>query len=157
MDIYFILVSFIYHFGLRMAGEFPVKKLLSVLIIALIVGAMGTSMVMAKETVRVSGSTTVLPLAEGGAEAFNGEQSDYNVLVTGGGTGVGMKNIAEGNSEIGMASREVTNEEISQFGDKFQEHLVGYDGIVVAVSKEIYDSGVTSLTKIRSRRSTLER
>jgi len=124
-----------------------VKKLLNALIIALIVGAVCTSMVMAKETVRVSGSTTVLPLAEGGAEAFNGEQSDYETLVTGGGTGVGMKNIAEGNSEIAMASREVTAEEISNFGDKFKENLVGYDGIVIAVSKEIYDTGVTALSK----------
>ena len=123
------------------------RKLLNALIIALIMGAVCTSMVMAKETVRVSGSTTVLPLAEGGAEAFNGEQSDYETLVTGGGTGVGMKNIAEGNSEIAMASREVTAEEISQFGDKFKENLVGYDGIVIAVSKEIYDAGVTALSK----------
>ncbi len=123
------------------------RKLLNALIIALIVGAVCTSMVMAKETVRVSGSTTVLPLAEGGAEAFNGEQSDYETLVTGGGTGVGMKNIAEGNSEIAMASREVTAEEISQFGDKFKENMVGYDGIVIAVSKEIYDAGVTALSK----------
>jgi len=113
----------------------------------LIVGAIGTSMVMAKETVRVSGSTTVLPLAEAGAEAFNGEQSDYQALVTGGGTGVGIKNVAEGNSEIGMASREVTADEKSNFGDKFKENMVGYDGIVIAVSKQIYDAGVTSLTK----------
>lgn len=130
-----------------MTGEFQVRKLLSALIIALIVGAMGASMVMAKETVRVSGSTTVLPLAEGGAEAFNGEQSDFQVLVTGGGTGVGMKNIAEGNSDIAMASREVTDEEKSNFGDKFQESLIGYDGIVIGVSKQIYDAGVTALSK----------
>lgn len=123
------------------------RKLLSALIIALIVGAIGTSMVMAKETVRVSGSTTVLPLAEAGAEAFNGEQSDYQALVTGGGTGVGIKNAAEGNSEIGMASREVTADEKSNFGDKFKENMVGYDGIVIAVSKQIYDAGVTALTK----------
>jgi phosphate transport system substrate-binding protein len=123
------------------------RKILSVLIIALIISALGTSVVMAKETVRVSGSTTVLPLAEGGAEAFNGEQSDFQALITGGGTGVGMKNIAEGNSDIAMASREVTSEEISNFGDKFQENLVGYDGIVIGVSKQISDAGVTSLTK----------
>jgi phosphate transport system substrate-binding protein len=123
------------------------KKLISVLLIALIVGAVGCTIVTAKETVPVSGSTTVLPLAEGGAEIFNGEQSDYQVLITGGGTGVGMKNIAEGNSEISMASREVTTEEIDQFGDKFQENLIGYDGIVIGVSKEIYNAGVTSLTK----------
>lgn len=128
------------------------SKLFSALLIALIVGAIGTSMVMAKETVRVSGSTTVLPLAEAGAEAFNGEQSDYQVLVTGGGTGVGIKNAAEGNSEIGMASREVTADEMSQFGDKFRENVIGYDGIVVAVSKQIYDAGVTSLTKDQVRK-----
>jgi len=123
------------------------RKLLSILIMALILGAAGTTMVSAKETVRVSGSTTVLPLAEGGAEAFNADQSDYQVIVTGGGTGVGIKNIVEGNSEIGMASREVTSDEIDQFGDKFEENMIGYDGIVIAVSKEIYDSGVTALTK----------
>ena len=123
------------------------RTLLSALIIALIAGAICTSIVMAKETVSISGSTTVLPLAESGAEAFNGEQSDYQVLVTGGGTGVGIKNIAEGNSDIGMASREVTAEEKSKFGDKFEENLIAYDGIVIAVSKQIYDSGVTSLTK----------
>lgn len=117
------------------------------MIIALIVGALGTCSVMAKETVKVSGSTTVLPLAEGGAEAFNSAQSDYEAIVTGGGTGVGMKNVAEGTSQIAMASREVTAEEISGFGDNFEENLVGYDGIVIAVSKQIYDAGVTSLTK----------
>lgn len=129
-----------------------VIKQLSILIVALILGAACTTMVMATETVRVSGSTTVLPLAEGGAEAFNAEQSDYQTIVTGGGTGVGIKNIAEGNSDIGMASREVTSDEITQFGDKFKENLVGYDGIVIAVSKQIYDAGVTSLTKDQAKK-----
>ena len=123
------------------------RKLFGALLIALILCAIGTSVVLAKEAVRIAGSTTVLPLAEGGAEVFNAEQSDYKVTVTGGGTGVGMKNIAEGNSEIAMASREVTDEEREKFGDKYQEYLIGYDGIVIAVSREIYDAGVTSLTK----------
>lgn len=42
------------------------RKVLSVLILAMIVGALGTA-ATAEETVKVSGSTTVLPLAEGGA------------------------------------------------------------------------------------------
>ena len=75
------------------------RKLFSALIVAFIVGAIGASMVSAKENVRVSRSTTVLPLAEAAAEAFNGDQSDFQVLVTGGGTGVGIKNTAEGNSD----------------------------------------------------------
>jgi len=122
------------------------RKVLSVLILAMIVGALGTA-ATAEETVKVSGSTTVLPLAEGGAEAFNSAQANYKVIVTGGGTGVGIKNVADGISDIGMASREVTADEISQFGDKFNENLIGYDGIVIAVSKQIYDGGVTSLTR----------
>ncbi|MHC1686824.1 MAG: phosphate ABC transporter substrate-binding protein [Methanothrix sp.] len=111
------------------------------------VSALGAITVCAKDTVSISGSTTVLPLAEAGAEAFNAAQSDYQVLVTGGGTGVGVKNVAEGTSAIGMASREVTKDETSKFGDKFNENIVGYDGIVIAVSKELYDGGVTALTK----------
>ena len=121
------------------------RRLATILLIALFVGSFATA--LAAEKVTVTGSTTVLPLAEAGAEAFNGEQSDYQALVTGGGTGVGIKNVAEGNSEIGMASREVTADEKSNFGDKFKENMVGYDGIVIAVSKQIYDAGVTSLTK----------
>ena len=46
-------------------------------------------------------------------------------LVTGGGTGVGMKNIAEGNSDIGMASREVTADEKSQFRRQVQGEYGG--------------------------------
>lgn len=122
------------------------RKLLCALIIALIAGSLSTA-VMARESVKVSGSTTVLPLAEGGAEAFNAQQTAYEATVTGGGTGVGMKNIAEETSQIAMASREVTVDEISQFGDKFNENLIAYDGIVIAVSQEIYDAGITSLTR----------
>jgi len=132
------------HSSLRPVNS--LRKVLSVLILAMIVGALGTA-ATAEETVKVSGSTTVLPLAEGGAEAFNSAQDNYKVIVTGGGTGVGIKNVADGISDIGMASREVTADEISQFGDKFNENLIAYDGIVIAVSKQIYDAGVTSLTK----------
>jgi len=128
------------------------RRLMVALSMALIIGAVGASVVMAKETVSVSGSTTVLPLAEAGAESFNGAQSDYQVLVTGGGTGVGIKNIAEGTSNIAMASREVTSDEKSKFGDKFRENMVAYDGIVIAVSKQIYDAGITSLTKEQVKR-----
>jgi phosphate transport system substrate-binding protein len=128
------------------------NKPISILLIALMAGAVGSNLALAIEAVPVSGSTTVLPLAEGGGEGFNAEQSEYRVTVTGGGTGVGMKNIAQGTSDISMASREVTADEISQFGDQFQERLIAYDGIVIAVSKEIYEAGVTALTKDQVKR-----
>jgi len=115
-------------------------------------GVASFNLALAMEAVPVSGSTTVLPLAEGGGEVFNAEQSEYRVTVTGGGTGVGMKNIAQKTSDISMASREVTADEISQFGDQFQENLIAYDGIVIAVSKEIYEAGVAALTKDQIKR-----
>ncbi len=95
----------------------------------------------------VSGSTTVLPLGEAAAEAFNAQQKTYEVTITGGGTGAGITAIAEGRSDIAMASREVTADEKSKYGDKFKEFEVGLDGIVIAVSKQVYDSGVKGLTK----------
>lgn len=144
--IYNISIKFTYLFYLLSVGEL-MRKILTALLIALLLGSIGSSIAVAKETVSVSGSTTVLPLAEVLAEAYNGAQNDYQVLVTGGGTGVGIKNVAEGNSNIGMASREVTSDEKSQFGDKFDENLIGYDGIVIAVSKNVYDGGVKELTK----------
>ena len=128
------------------------NKPIIILLIALIAGAACCNLALATEPVTVSGSTTVLPLAEGGGEVFNAEQSEYRVTVTGGGTGVGMKNIAQGTSDISMASREVTADEIRQFTDQFQENLIAYDGIVIAVSKEIYEAGVTALTKDQVKR-----
>ncbi len=100
--------------------------------------------------VTVSGSTTVMPLAESCAEEFNRIGNAYHVLVTGGGSGVGITNIAQGRSMIGMASREVKSSERERFqnGDrKFEEHLVAFDGICIAVSQAVFDSGVTALSK----------
>jgi len=106
----------------------------------------------AVEKVTVAGSTTVLPLGEAAAEAFNLEQKDYLVSVTGGGTGAGITGLAEGRFDIAMASRELTPDESKKNGDGFQEHLIGYDGIVVAVSKSIYQAGIAGLSKDQLRR-----
>lgn len=125
-------------------GEIIIK-LITILIIALLIGSIVPA--LAQEKVTISGSTTVLPLGEAAAEVFNSEQKEYQASVTGGGTGAGITGIAEGRSDIAMASREVTSDEIARYGNKFQENLVGYDGIVIIVSKQIYDAGVTNLSK----------
>ncbi len=46
-----------------------------------------------------------------------------------------------------MASREITADEKSKYGNNFKEFEIGFDGICIAVSKQIYDAGVTNLTK----------
>lgn len=118
------------------------------IMVALFALAGTSSAVGGLETVTVTGSTTVMPLVEVSAEEFNMQQSDIMVTVSGvGGSGVGIKNVASGFSDIGMSSREVREEEVALYGDNFSEYLIGYDAICIAVSESIYNAGVSSLTR----------
>lgn len=100
----------------------------------------------------VTGSTTVMPLVEICAEEFNMLQDEVMVTVSGvGGSGVGIKNVASGFSDIGMSSRELRADEIELYGDNFSEYLIGYDAICIAVSKSIYDAGVTNISRSQLR------
>jgi len=87
----------------------------------------GTSSVaVGLETVTVTGSTTVMPLVEVSAEEFNILQSGIMVTVSGvGGSGVGIKNVASGFSDIGMSSRAVREGEVGPYGAHLREYLVG--------------------------------
>ena len=116
--------------------------LASVLLVAFLTAAASAA------SLSVSGSTTVLPFGALAAEEFNSMQSDIEVSVTGGGSGVGIKNIAEGISDIAMASRAVKDSEKEAYPDEeFFETLVAYDAVCIAVSQAVYDSGVTSLSE----------
>ena len=102
--------------------------------------------------VTISGSSTVMPLAEAAAEVFNLEQHQYVVTVTAGGTGAGILGIAERKYDIAMASRALTEDETQRFGSNFREFKVGLDGISLAVSEKIYQAGVKSLSREQIRK-----
>jgi len=126
-------------------GE-KMSKLTIALLVVLCIGSLATA--LAAEKVTATGSTTVLPLAEAEAEAFNGQQTDIQVTVTGGGTGAGITAAGEGRADIAMASREVKDSERTKYSkNNFQQFFIGYDGIVIAVSKPIYEAGVKAITK----------
>lgn len=110
-------------------------------------GEDGISAPQKAAVVKVAGSTTVMPLAEASAEEFNRIQDGVRVSVSGGGTGVGIKNVAEGLADIAMSSRDVKPEEIASYGDRFVEFLVAYDAIAVVVSDPIYEAGITDLSR----------
>lgn len=129
----------------QLGGGTIIKNFIALMLVLLII-TVTTSLAANKEPVTVSGSTTVLPLAEATAEAFNSLQQKYFVSVTGGGTGPGIIGIAERRIDIAMASREITEEEKERYGDRFQEYTIGYDGVALAVSKAIYIAGITGLT-----------
>jgi phosphate transport system substrate-binding protein len=122
-----------------------IRKLIAAMLVSVILGTIASS--LAATEVTVSGSTTVGPLGVLCADAFNAAQSNYHVSVSQTGTGAGVTAAATGTADIAMASREITADEKSKYGDKFQETLIGYDGIAICVSKAIYDAGVTALTK----------
>ncbi len=126
-----------------------IRKIIIILIIALLAYVISWS--ASARDVTVSGSSTVMPLAEVAAEEFNTLQKDYVVTVSAGGTGAGILGIAERKNDIAMASREVTEDEKHRFGDSFQEFLVGQDGISLAVSDEIYQAGVKGLSRQQVR------
>jgi phosphate transport system substrate-binding protein len=94
-----------------------------------------TAPVMAEETLSISGSTTVLPIASACAEAFMDAHPDIDVQVSGGGSGAGIKAIGEGVVSLAMASRELKDEEKSKY-PKLQTVPVAKDGIAVIVNPE---------------------
>lgn len=128
-----------------------IRKIIAILLIALSVASISLWPASARD-VTISGSSTVMPLAEAAAEVFNAEQHEYAVSVTAGGTGAGILGIAERKYDIAMASRALTEEEKQRSGGNFQEFVVGLDGISLAVSDEIYLAGVRGLSREQVRK-----
>jgi phosphate transport system substrate-binding protein len=89
--------------------------------------------------ITLKGSDTVLPLAQAEAEEFMVENADKSITVTGGGSGVGITALIDGEVDIATASREIKPEEIEAAkanGVNPVETAIAYDGISVIVSPE---------------------
>lgn len=116
----------------------------SILLAVLLLILVGCS---SKETINVSGSTTVLPVISIGAEQYIAQHNELNIIVNAGGSGVGINQLGEGKNDIAMASRAITKSEIDNFTNvDFNTIVVGKDAVVAVVSSEVYQSGVTSLS-----------
>ncbi|MBA2857934.1 phosphate transport system substrate-binding protein [Methanococcus maripaludis] len=130
------------------------KKYISVLIgavlISLIVGFSGctesgvnNSEEVQKFSLKISGSTTVLPIAEEAAKQFMTENKNYMIEVTGGGSGLGVKEAGENLNDIGMASRDVKSSEFEIY-PSLQVFGIAKDGVAIIVQPE---NPVSSLTQ----------
>ncbi|MCC7576607.1 MAG: PstS family phosphate ABC transporter substrate-binding protein [Methanomethylovorans sp.] len=92
-----------------------------------------------KEGIIVKGSDTVLPLSQAEAEEFMLKHADKSITVIGGGSGVGIAAMIDGEVEIAMASRSMKDSEIEkakQNGIDPLETTIGWDGIAVVVNPE---------------------
>jgi phosphate transport system substrate-binding protein len=103
-----------------------------------------------EQTVSIKGSSTVLPIADSCAAEFMNENPDVRITVSGGGSSVGIKSVANGEVEIGDASREAKASDVEDIEgvelSDLIDNVVAYDGIAVVVSPNIYNNGVTALT-----------
>jgi phosphate transport system substrate-binding protein len=82
-------------------------------------------------TLKVTGSTTLQPLATQWAAAFHKSHSSITVNVYGGGSGTGIKDAGSGTADIGMSSRELTQAEKDSGLVPFE---VARDAVVVVVN-----------------------
>jgi len=114
------------------------------LVIALAAGLVATGSAEARDQIRIVGSSTVFPFSTAVAEQFGKTTTFKTPVVESTGTGGGMKlfcaGIGEGHPDITNASRAIKKSEIETCHKNgvtdITEVKIGYDGIVVANSKD---------------------
>jgi len=114
------------------------KIMYAAIIVALIAAQMVTSeMAFAgRRTLVLTGSTTVLPIAQLCAEKFMDQHQDVNISVRGGGSGVGIAALIDGTCDIAMASRPMKTKELKSARGKGINPLatvIAKDGIAIIV------------------------
>ncbi len=113
----------------RMKGGLFLLPLIGLILAALVSGGCSSG---PSSTITEGGSTTVQPLAEKWAKAFEAKNPGAEVIVQGGGSSAGIKGCAEGTFDIGAASRELKSSETSQWPDLVVTHVAA-DGVAIVV------------------------
>lgn len=91
-------------------------------------------------SISVVGSTSVQPLMEAFAEAYKELNPDVTIDITAPGSGAGITAAIDGTADIGMASRELDDDETSQVAGV---DAIAVDGIAVIVHNDNPISGLT--------------
>ncbi|MGL5345966.1 MAG: phosphate ABC transporter substrate-binding protein [Peptostreptococcaceae bacterium] len=103
--------------------------------------------------VTVSGSTSIGPVMEVEKEKFEAANEGITIEIQQVGSSAGIKNAIDGTSEIGMASRDLKDEEKAA---GLKEQAVAIDGIAVIVNKnnEVKDLTVDQIKDIYTGKVT---
>lgn len=114
------------------------KKLSILIIIAVILAvAMGAASAGPNGKLKVSGSTTVLPIAQLWAEEFMAKNPGALITVSGGGSGAGISQLLNGTCDIANASRGATQSEYAAArtrNSKMIETRIARDGMAIIVN-----------------------
>lgn len=103
-------------------------------------------------TLRISGSTTVNPVAADAAEALRGDGLQITVDTQGGSAG-GLQQLAAGQIDLAMSSKEVGDKDREAAPDvDYVEHEIGADAVGIVVDRAVVDGGLTSVDKAQLTR-----
>ncbi|MFH1138440.1 MAG: phosphate ABC transporter substrate-binding protein [Pseudomonadota bacterium] len=105
-------------------------------IVAIVLGLMSGAALAQEKKITMTGSTTVLPIAQKAAENYMKMHSDVNISVSGTGSGDGVKAIIDGTADIGNSSRDMKDKEkklAESKGVAPVRHTVALDCIVPVV------------------------
>ncbi|HDR90883.1 MAG TPA: phosphate ABC transporter substrate-binding protein [candidate division Zixibacteria bacterium] len=108
------------------------KIILLVATMALFAGALA-----AEDQLVITGSTTVLPVAQACAEEYMDANPKADITVRGGGSGVGIAALIDEQCDIAMSSRDIKEKEIETARDKGVEpveHVVALDALAIVVN-----------------------
>jgi phosphate transport system substrate-binding protein len=115
----------------------------------------------AYDTVRVTGSDTMVNLAQAWAEEFNKDHPAISIPVKGGGSGVGIADLCAGKIQIATASRAMEPDEIElakkNTGKEPQQTVVGRDALAIYVNLQnpVDSISVDQLAEIYGENGTI--
>ncbi len=115
------------------------KTLLTIVLFASLIATAGAQ--------KIKGSDTCLPLSQKEAESYLKANPSKSVVVTGGGSGVGIAALMEGTTDIAQSSRKIKFDEkqkLQEAGKAVKEVTVAFDALAVVVHPA---NKVTNLTR----------
>ena len=122
------------------------KKIISLLAIALLIVGMLTGCGQSNESVETDGSTSMSKVIGALGEAFE-NNAGITVTYNATGSGAGIQAVLEGRCDIGLSSRNLKDEEKAK---GLEGTVLAYDGIAIIVnpSNPISDLSVETIAKI---------
>lgn len=93
-----------------------------------------------------SGSSALLPLAKDAAEKFKEKNPDVSITLNGGGSGTGLKQVADGSVDIGNSDVEAESKLEADQAAQLVDHKVCVVTMAPVINKELAQD-ITSLTK----------